>query len=42
MLEECGARYEPVRLEFGSTMKAADYLAINPMGKVPPWCTARP
>ncbi len=35
MLEECGARYEPVRLEFGSTMKSADYLAINPMGKVP-------
>lgn len=35
MLEECGARYEPVRLEFGTTMKSADYLAINPMGKVP-------
>ncbi|MDR0225593.1 MAG: glutathione S-transferase family protein [Burkholderiaceae bacterium] len=35
MLEECGARYEPVRLEYGTTMKSADYLAINPMGKVP-------
>ena len=35
MLEECEADYEPVLLEFGTTMKAADYLAINPMGKVP-------
>ena len=35
MLEECGAVYEPVRLEFGGTMKAPDYLALNPMGKVP-------
>jgi glutathione S-transferase len=35
MLEECGARYEPVRLEYGTTMKSADYLALNPMGKVP-------
>lgn len=35
MLEECGAVYEPVRLEFGSTMKAPGYLALNPMGKVP-------
>lgn len=35
MLEECGARYEIVALAFGTTMKQADYLAINPMGKVP-------
>ena len=35
MLEECGARYEPVRLEYGTSMKSADYLAVNPMGKVP-------
>ena len=35
MLEECGAVYEPVRLEFGGTMKSPDYLALNPMGKVP-------
>jgi glutathione S-transferase len=35
MLEEVGARYETVLLDYGTTMKATDYLAINPMGKVP-------
>lgn len=35
MLEECGARYDTVLLDWGSSMKAADYLAVNPMGKVP-------
>jgi glutathione S-transferase len=35
MLEEVGASYETVLLEYGTTMKAPDYLAINPMGKVP-------
>lgn len=35
MLEEVGAPYETVVLEYGTTMKHADYLAINPMGKVP-------
>ena len=35
MLEEVGARYTTHVLEYGTTMKAADYLAINPMGKVP-------
>ena len=35
MLEECGARYDSVMLDFGTTMKAPGYLAINPMGKVP-------
>lgn len=35
MLEEVGAEYETVVLEYGTTMKAPDYLAINPMGKVP-------
>jgi glutathione S-transferase len=35
MLEEVGEPYEQVLLEYGTTMKAADYLAINPMGKVP-------
>ncbi len=35
MLEEVGAAYETVTLEYDTTMKAADYLAINPMGKVP-------
>lgn len=35
MLEECEARYEPVQLDYGTTMKSADYLALNPMGKVP-------
>jgi glutathione S-transferase len=35
MLEEVGAPYETVLLDYGTTMKAAEYLAINPMGKVP-------
>ncbi len=35
MLEEVGAPYETVLLEYGTTMKAPEYLAINPMGKVP-------
>ncbi|MDJ0921302.1 MAG: glutathione S-transferase family protein [Henriciella sp.] len=35
MLEEVGARYETVYLTYGDTIKRADYLAINPMGKVP-------
>jgi glutathione S-transferase len=35
MLEEVGAPYETVILDYGTTMKDADYLAINPMGKVP-------
>jgi glutathione S-transferase len=35
MLEEVGAAYETVVLDYGTTMKAPDYLAINPMGKVP-------
>lgn len=35
MLEEVGQPYETVVLEYGTTMKAPEYLAINPMGKVP-------
>ena len=35
MIEEVGAPYETVLLGYADTMKAADYLAINPMGKVP-------
>lgn len=35
MLEETGEPYEEVILDYGTTMKAPDYLAINPMGKVP-------
>ena len=35
MLEEVGAPYRTEVLDFVSTMKGADYLAINPMGKVP-------
>ena len=35
MLEETGLPYETVRLDYGSTMKAPAYRAINPMGKVP-------
>ena len=35
MLEETGVPYETVLLEYGTTMKAPEYRAINPMGKVP-------
>lgn len=35
MLEELGVPYETVVLEYGTTMKSPEYLAINPMGKVP-------
>ncbi|CAM8660724.1 glutathione S-transferase family protein [Sphingobium sp.] len=35
MLEEVGASYETVVLDYAASMKAPDYLAINPMGKVP-------
>jgi len=35
MLEETGAPYRTELLEYGTTMKAPAYLAINPMGKVP-------
>ena len=34
-LEEAGARYETVILDYATTMKAEPYLSINPMGKVP-------
>lgn len=35
MLEEVGAPYRTELLEYGTTMKTPEYLAINPMGKVP-------
>jgi glutathione S-transferase len=35
MLEETGAQYETVVLGYADTMKGAEYLAVNPMGKVP-------
>lgn len=35
LLEEMGLSYELVWLDFGPPMKKAEYLAINPMGKVP-------
>ena len=34
-LEEAGADYEQVLVEYGEPMKDDAYLAINPMGKVP-------
>lgn len=34
-LHEAGADYEQVLLTYGGTMVASEYLAINPMGKVP-------
>lgn len=35
MLEEVGCPYRTVVKAFGPAMKSPDYLAINPMGKVP-------
>ncbi len=35
MLEEVGEPYRAEILEFAGSMKAPDYLGINPMGKVP-------
>lgn len=35
MLEEVGAPYETALLGYGASMKAPEYLAVNPLGKVP-------
>ncbi|WP_315759977.1 glutathione S-transferase family protein [Sphingomonas sp. Y38-1Y] len=35
MVHETGLSHDVVLLDYGTTMKASDYLAINPMGKVP-------
>jgi glutathione S-transferase len=35
MLEEVGCKYDTVLLDYVTTMKAPDYLGVNPMGKVP-------
>lgn len=35
MLEETGQPYETVVLDYYTSMKAPEYLALNPMGKVP-------
>ena len=35
MIEEVGEPYDTVILGYADSMKAPDYLAINPMGKVP-------
>ena len=34
-LHEAGADYDQVLLEYDTTMKAEEYLKVNPMGKVP-------
>ncbi len=38
MLEEIDQPYRQVLLDYGAAMKAPEYLAINPMGKVPALC----
>ena len=35
MLEELGISYRAEILDYGPAMKSAEYLAVNPMGKVP-------
>ena len=41
-LEECGARYETVRIDFRTNdQRKPEYLAINPKGRVPALVTGR-
>lgn len=35
MLAEVGVPYEKIELEYGAPMKTPEFLALNPMGKVP-------
>jgi glutathione S-transferase len=35
MLEEVGQPYETILLDYQTSLKGADYLALNPMGKIP-------
>jgi glutathione S-transferase len=35
MLEEVGARYDTIVLDYATTLHGADYTALNPMAKVP-------
>ena len=35
LLEELGVPYDTQWIEYGEQMKSAEYLAVNPMGKVP-------
>ncbi len=35
MLEELGVAFDVKHVEYGAEMKSSEYLAINPMGKVP-------
>lgn len=35
MMEELGEPYQTVWLDYATTMRGHDYLAVNPMGKVP-------
>ena len=35
MLKECGAEYTVVPIQFGAQIQSAEYLAINPQGRVP-------
>ncbi len=35
LMEEAGLPYDLVYLDFGTTMQGPEYLALNPMGKVP-------
>jgi len=35
MLEEVGEPYQTQVMDYATTLKGADYLAVNPMGKVP-------
>src|SRR4028118_1700786 len=35
MLEEAGCAYDTPVLDHGTPLRAPDYLAVNPMGKVP-------
>ena len=38
MLEECGASFDTVLMDFDGSLQSPEYLAINPMGKIPTLC----
>lgn len=38
MLEECGASFDTVIMDYEGSLQSPEYLAINPMGKIPTLC----
>ena len=38
MLEECGATFDTVIMDYDGSLQSPEYLALNPMGKIPTLC----